>query len=171
VGNPGGDYWDWTEHEERTSVRDVLRACLHAFTFAQWAALVGATVAIVILVSNMADDSPSSAPRTASDTSLRTAEVRRADLGSDWPLTVESGVLRCADIEVAGDPSARSVTFTTTDGTTYAVNATAQEHTDLPPIDPLWADDPAYVEDDALRGLKITIWPLVARGLELCGAE
>jgi Protein of unknown function (DUF2511) len=87
------------------------------------------------------------AASACSSSSGNSEEVSRADLGSDWPLTVDSGTLVC---EGAG-----SVTFTV-NGTTYAVNGLA-EGAD---IDPIWADSG--------DGLKKNIGPLIDRGLSLC---
>ena len=78
-------------------------------------------------------------------------EVSRADFGKDWPLTVESGTLKCE--------GGWAVT-STTNGTTYAVNGLASGMNQCPEIDPIWADAP--------QGLKKDIGPLIDRGLELC---
>jgi hypothetical protein len=78
-------------------------------------------------------------------------EVSRADFGTDWPLTVEGGVLAC---EGAG-----SVTFAA-GGTTYAVNGMAETQDAGADIDPIWKD--------VGGGLKKNIGPLIDRGLELC---
>ena len=78
--------------------------------------------------------------------------VSRSDFGEDWPLTVDSGTLQC---EGAG-----AVTFTTEDGTTYAVNGLASGMDRWPEIDSIWADAPG--------GLKKNIGPLIQRGLALC---
>ena len=70
-----------------------------------------------------------------------------------WPLTVDEGTLRC---EGAG-----SVTFEA-GGQTYAVNGTARGLDAGSDIDIIWADDPD------VDGLKLSIGPLINRGLELC---
>jgi hypothetical protein len=80
------------------------------------------------------------------------AEVSAADLGSDWPLTVDRGTLGC---EGGG-----AVTFTTEVGTTYAVNGLALSSTSYPDVEAIWADAPG--------GLKKDITPLIQRGLALC---
>jgi hypothetical protein len=78
--------------------------------------------------------------------------VSRADYGTDWPLTVESGVLACdsdaATIEVGG--------------TTYALNGTARTFRAGVDIDPIWAANPD------VDGLKIDIGPLIDDALKLC---
>lgn len=73
--------------------------------------------------------------------------------GAEWPLTVEDGTIRC---ENGGQ-----VTFEG-GGRKYAVNGTARGQTDLPDIDPIWADT-----GDGL-GLKKNIGPIIDIGLELC---
>lgn len=87
--------------------------------------------------------------------------VSRADYGNDWPLTVESGTLRC-------DPPS-AVTFTTEDRTTYWINGTAASMADgngWLDVEAIWADDP----DPTYEGLdlKISIGPLIDDGLTLC---
>jgi Protein of unknown function (DUF2511) len=87
--------------------------------------------------------------------------VSRTDYGNDWPLTVESGTLRC-------DPPS-AVTFTTENGTTYWINGTAASMADgngWLDVEPIWADDP----DPTYEGLdlKINIGPLIDDGLTLC---
>jgi Protein of unknown function (DUF2511) len=87
--------------------------------------------------------------------------VQSAAYGSDWPLTVSGGVLRCEE------PSL--VTFTTDNGTTYAVNGSARGFSEdrgwVDDISPIWRDDPAF------SGLKISIGPLIDDGLALCEGQ
>ena len=84
--------------------------------------------------------------------------VSREDYGSAWPLTVESGTLRC---EGAG-----AVTFTSDDdGTTYWINGLAggsAEDRGWEEVRAIWADDPTT------PGLKIYIGSLIDDGLALC---
>ena len=87
--------------------------------------------------------------------------VSRNDLGDEWPLTVDYGVLLCEN-DAAGDIALQIVTFQDPSGKMYAFNGTAKTHTDLPAIDPIWADDPD------VDGLKIDMGPLNERGLALC---
>lgn len=82
-------------------------------------------------------------------------EVSRDDFGSSWPLTVDSGTLRCE-----GEGGFGAVVINA-DGTDYAVNGVAKGQ-GYEPIDPIWADDPE------LAGLKVSIGPLIDRGLALC---
>jgi len=91
-----------------------------------------------------------------SSTAANAQQVSSADYGADWPLTVDSGTLRC---EGAG-----AVTFTA-DGTTYWVNGTAgglADENGWADIEAIWADDPS---GDAP---KISIGPLIDDGLKLC---
>jgi hypothetical protein len=81
------------------------------------------------------------------------------DFGADWPLTVPDGFVYC---EVGFGGPLYPVTFEAPDGTTYAVNGTAMDVTDLPKIDEIWADNPA------VNGSKISIEPIVSAGLALC---
>lgn len=77
-----------------------------------------------------------------------------SDYGDEWPLAVTYGRVRCG--------ASRTVTFIDPDGKIWAVNGTAQDLTDYPELDPIWADDPE------LPGAKINIAPVLDRGLELC---
>jgi hypothetical protein len=87
--------------------------------------------------------------------------VTRTDLGKDWPLTVDYGVVTCQSRAAGGQPL-KVATFTGPDGTVYALNGTAKSHTDAAAIDPIWAADPD------VSGLKIGIGPLIDRALALC---
>lgn len=87
--------------------------------------------------------------------------ITRDDLGDDWPLTVDFGVASC-DAFTAGGMDLKSAIFTAPDGTEYALNGTAKDHTDAADIDPIWKDDPD------MDGLKINIGPLIDFGLSLC---
>ncbi len=90
---------------------------------------------------------------TACVGSTNEVEVSASDFGNDWPLTVVQGTLQC---EPPG-----SVVFTTPEGTSYAVNGTAKDATDLPEIDAIWAEG-------EVEGLKRNLGPLIQRGLALC---
>jgi hypothetical protein len=85
--------------------------------------------------------------------------ISRDDLGEQWPLTVDAGVLSC---ESHGG-GVHSVFFTDPEGKRYALNGKAEgHHPELPLIDQIWAPNPKVPE------LKINIGPLIDRGLELC---
>ncbi len=95
---------------------------------------------------------------TAAPEATETPEgyISRAELGEDWPLTVDDGVLKCDD--------ASRVTFTT-GGVIYAVNGTAAGFADRfgwKSINDLSVPDPNYA------GLIKDMRPLINRGLALC---
>ena len=83
-----------------------------------------------------------------------------------WGLTWETwwgrpAYVACRNI-TAGGMALKVATFATEDGTEYALNGTAKDHTDAADIDPIWAPDPE------MEGLKINIGPLIDRALALC---
>lgn len=80
-------------------------------------------------------------------------QVTRAQFGEAWPLTVDSGLLRC---EPPG-----AVVFTAPNGTEYAVNGLAESQ-GFADIDPIWAANPEPLIP------KMDISPLISAGLELC---
>jgi hypothetical protein len=85
--------------------------------------------------------------------------VSSAEYGEDWPLTVPNGELRCVE------PS--MVLFRAPDGRLFPVNGAAQGfYTDLPEIEEIWAlnPDPLFAESE----IRISISPLIQRGLQLC---
>lgn len=82
-----------------------------------------------------------------------TITVSASDFGDEWPLTVDSGTLRCEP------PSA--VVFETDDGREYAVNGMAATN-GYDEIEPIWAEDPSG------NAPRMNIGPLIDRGLELC---
>ena len=84
------------------------------------------------------------------------AHVSRAELGAEWPLTVDEGTLRCDGAKEAG------AVFFETDGRVYPVNGIARGRTNGPEIDEIWADDPDFA------GAKKNIGILIERGLKLC---
>jgi hypothetical protein len=81
-------------------------------------------------------------------------QVAKADLGADWPLTVGSGELNCY-----GSGGVGSATFTSPDGTEYALNGTAKSK--CPEIDSL-------LSAGDIPGTKKDIGPLIDRALKLC---
>ncbi|OII05316.1 hypothetical protein BIU96_06580 [Curtobacterium sp. MCBA15_008] len=81
--------------------------------------------------------------------------------GDEWPLTVPYAVVHCRNI-TAGGMYLNVVTLDAPDGTRYAVNGTAQDHTSYPEINPIWAPNPD------VDGLKIDISPVIDAGLKLC---
>jgi hypothetical protein len=83
-------------------------------------------------------------------------EVSRDEMGNDWPLTVESGTLRCA-----GESGLGAATIEV-DGSRYALNGIAKAQNAGQDIQPIWASS-----DDG-TGLKKSIGPLIDRALALC---
>lgn len=77
----------------------------------------------------------------------------KADLGAQWPLTVDAIRLRCVN--------GRELVFDA-DGTTYALNGTAKGTKRYADLGPIWRDDPLT------PGLKISLQPLLDMGLPLC---
>ena len=83
------------------------------------------------------------------------------DYGNEWPLTVPYVVAHCEGI-TAGGRNLQVLTIDAPDGTTYAANGTAKDHSNYPSLDPVWADNPD------VDGLKIDISPIIDAGLMLC---
>jgi Protein of unknown function (DUF2511) len=79
-----------------------------------------------------------------------TRQVSRADFGEEWPLTIESGLLRCR---------AGAVTFET-GGSVYAVNGLAMNNTQNLDIGPIWVS--------GVDTPKKNMSPLIAAGTALC---
>lgn len=95
----------------------------------------------------------------------RSAPISKGEMGKEWPLKVDAGVLDCTIVGrlSGGDPIA-TVTFTAK-GKTYAVNGIAKGHAKKHgwrDVDEIWKKDPVA------PGLKINIGPLISRGLALC---
>jgi Protein of unknown function (DUF2511) len=94
--------------------------------------------------------------------SVPSLHIDCGDVGESWPLTVKQGLLQCEPLVLAGLPVQR-VTFETPDGELYAVNGHALD-AGYPEIDPIWKADPTGVAP------KMSISPLIDRGLRLCEA-
>lgn len=87
--------------------------------------------------------------------------VTKNDLGKEWPLTVDYGVVNCESKEVGG-MALKIATLVAPDGKKYALNGTAKSHTEAADIQTVWAPDPE------LAGLKINMQPLIERALQRC---
>ena len=87
--------------------------------------------------------------------------ITRTDLGEEWPLTVDYGVVAC-QVKMAGRIRLEIATFTAPDGTEYALNGNAKSHTDAADIEPIWAPNPD------VDGLKVDIGPLIERARTFC---
>jgi len=74
---------------------------------------------------------------------------------ADWPLTVDSGVLKCA-----GSGGVGKVTIVVS-GKPYALNGSAKGDKANLDIQSIWADE-------GTAGLKRDIGPLIQDGLRLC---
>jgi Protein of unknown function (DUF2511) len=85
-----------------------------------------------------------------------TQVVHRGDFGKKWPLTVDSGVLRCE-----GDANYGAVTLQV-DDKVYALNAPAATKKLGRPVSDIWANDPEA------PGSKKEVGLLVSTGLRLC---
>lgn len=83
------------------------------------------------------------------------------DFGAEWPLTVPYAIVRCEE-KTAEGRVLQLVTLEAPDGTEYAVNGTAREHTELADLFAIWLDDPENT------GLKIDISPVIEAGLARC---
>jgi hypothetical protein len=81
--------------------------------------------------------------------------------GDKWPLTIPYVTARCQGITVAGRPL-KAVSLDAPWGKSYAANGTAKDHSSLPDIDPIWAENPD------VPGLKMDMSPVVDAGLALC---
>ena len=90
-------------------------------------------------------------------TGTHSETIARASLGSAWPLTVDSGELRCQ----AGN----AVIFKTPGGSEYAVNGAAAD-AGYADIRPIWAANTDPSTSDFIP--KIAITPLIDAGLKLC---
>lgn len=84
--------------------------------------------------------------------------VSADDYGQDWPFTLEEVHLLCMDgnAVVASDPE---------NGRMYPLNGAANAKAGrlaLEPLTPIWREDPA------LPGTKLSVAPIIERGLVLC---
>lgn len=95
---------------------------------------------------------------------IPTLHLGCGDIGRGWPLAVKEGLLQCEE-EVVAELIVQRVTFEAPNGVVYAVNGHALD-AEYPPIDPIWKKDPTGIAP------RVSIGPLIDRGLELCeGAE
>jgi hypothetical protein len=116
-------------------------------------------ICLAIAACTFAAGCDSSSPGTnGSSGEAQTREISKADLpkGDRWPLTVNSGLLRCE-----GSNGFGAVVFRAPDGMDYGVNGVALgKH--FADIKPIWRKDPDS------PGLRIDIGPLIDIGLTLC---
>ena len=107
---------------------------------------------------------------TQSDEVSHEKVVSRFMYGDEWPLTVESGTLRCLDYG--------GVVFISDEGRMYGINGTAKTYgrdKGYGDIETIWADDTTLIKSLMAVGAtreeasaKISIAPLIESGLELC---
>lgn len=118
---------------------------------AMWAVgLVALVVFLVVAFAVRAALAPAPLPNVGA---ANAQHVTQRQFGLAWPLTVNSGVLRC---ERAGE-----VTFTA-GGVTYALNPAAERRKVYAPAREIWVErDNQYIQGRDLR-------PLVRVGLALC---
>ena len=81
-------------------------------------------------------------------------KISRADLGDEWPFTVDSGVIAC------NHPSSAVVFFT--NEKIYAVNGVAKGEKRYADVREILRDHPS------VAGSKVDIGPILDRGLKLC---
>ncbi|WP_241976695.1 DUF2511 domain-containing protein [Cryobacterium sp. TMT2-4] len=108
-----------------------------------------------------AEEEPGKAIDVPADVKNNPGLLVSTDFGVDWPLTVPYVVVRCEE-KIADGRTLQLVMLDTPDGTAYAVNGTARDHSDLPDIFPIWSANPD------VDGLKVDISPVIDAGLALC---
>jgi Protein of unknown function (DUF2511) len=94
---------------------------------------------------------------------MRTRRIVRSELGSDWPLRVDSGTLGCDGRNGAG-----AIVFALDDGTTYALNGIAKGRTSLSGRDLYLDIEPIWLPHPEISDLKKDIGGLIAQGQKLC---
>lgn len=88
--------------------------------------------------------------------------ISKSQFPANWPLMVDAGTLSCEP--APGSPNLRLVTFTS-GAKTYALNGTVSGQAAKRgwlQVKPIWRDNPA------ISGTKVSIGPLIDRGLTLC---
>jgi hypothetical protein len=125
------------------------------------------TAILVVFLSSCVGESENQLEETSHE-----KKVSRSMYGKEWPLTVESGTLKCLGYG--------GVVFIS-NGRVYGLNGTAKTYgrdkgyADLKTI---WADDTTLIKSLMAAGAteeeasaKINIGPLIESGLELCERE
>jgi hypothetical protein len=82
--------------------------------------------------------------------------ISRAQYGSDWPFTVDHGLLVCAGHQ--------EIYFTTEDNKMYALNGLAKSSKYADDLRSIWLDDP----NRPGLNLKISVGGMIQEGLKLC---
>jgi hypothetical protein len=103
--------------------------------------------------------------------------VRSEEFGSEWPLTVRSGTLECTRLE----GGLNMLWFTPTDGRyagqRFALNGLAVARQRVPQIELIWRVHEDIVRQSRRYGVRfgpskpvprVSMFPLIQRGLQLC---
>jgi len=95
------------------------------------------------------------------------AKVSAEEFGDAWPLTVDRATLHC---------SGGSAVWMSAGGRNYALNGTAMTYLTmrapnliLSDLEMIWRVDPKYNIQGAQGTVRVSISPLIERGLTLCG--
>ena len=135
--------------------RRIRRACLGALAIAA----VAAASVFWLNRSEQEPEASTSASQSRSEGRAPGSSTEHAGLtvtseayGAAWPLTVDEAVLRCDEAAVTLDA----------EGTTYALNAAAQERHLGVALKPIWAPNPD------VDGARMNIGQLIQHGLRLC---
>lgn len=89
-------------------------------------------------------------------------KISKGQFSGDWPLTIDSGLLNCELSSVS--PNLQLVTFTS-NGKTYALNSTARGQSK----NRGWLEvNQVWKENTSIPSTKVSIGPLIDRGLALC---
>jgi len=104
---------------------------------------------------------PTEIPPTPAPTVTPQGLLSKSDIGDKWPLTVESGVVRCTRLT----GGVQVVTFET-DGKTYAVNGTAKAR--IAQFGWIAIEEIQNRELNDLGLLKYPVTPILDAGLALC---
>lgn len=113
---------------------------------------------------------PTIAPAIPADTSAPAPTARpagyieRGDIGEKWPLTVESGLLKCARLT-----GGVIVVILQVGEATYAINGSARSPARMAQFGWMDIDEIHNKELDATGLLKYPLTPLLDKGLALCG--
>jgi len=111
-------------------------------------------VVILLLLGSSCNSGPDR--RVPSSRSAQPGFVSRAEFGDRWPLTVESGTLRC-------EPDYGTALVIVVGNVKYALNGRARGQIDQTG----WRDSRELVRKDQDGGLA-NVGPLIERGLALC---
>lgn len=106
-------------------------------------------IAIAILLTGCGNE------QSVESSSTHEKAITKAEYGTKWPFTVESGTLKCVD---------GSVIFTA-NGKTYGVNGASKSH-GYADIEEIWAVDSSL--SDGNSKIRMDIGIVLADGVNLC---